>query len=108
MLHTGPAQSLFKQEYYYSLKNALKPDGILCSQGECQWLHIDLIKKVMNFCHQLFPVAHYAYTTIPTYPSGQIGFILCSNSKVSLCAVYPRICVPQGFILGPLLFITMY
>ena len=79
---TGPAKSLFKQEYYHSLKKSLKPDGILCSQGECQWLHIDLIKTVMDFCRQLFPVVRYAYTTIPTYPSGQIGFILCSNSKV--------------------------
>jgi len=25
----------------------------------------------------VFPVAEYAYTTIPTYPSGQIGFMVC-------------------------------
>lgn len=25
----------------------------------------------------MFPVAEYAYTTIPTYPSGQIGFMVC-------------------------------
>jgi len=24
-------------------------------------------------------VAEYAYTTIPTYPSGQIGFMVCSK-----------------------------
>ena len=76
---------MFEQGYYHKLKMALKPDGILCAQGECQWLHIELIKTMMNFCRQLFPITRYAYTTIPTYPSGQIGFILCSNSKVSLC-----------------------
>ncbi|XP_065889956.1 spermidine synthase-like [Dysidea avara] len=77
----GPAKSLFAVEYYQSIKEALKPDGVLCCQGECQWLHLDLIKNIMSFCRDMFPVTSYAYTTIPTYPSGQIGFILCSNSK---------------------------
>lgn len=27
----------------------------------------------------MFPVAEYAYTSIPTYPSGQIGFMVCSK-----------------------------
>ena len=38
---------------------------------------------MLEFCRGLFPVVSYGYTTIPTYPSGQIGFILCSNNKVS-------------------------
>ena len=50
--------------------------------GECIWLHIPLIKSVLEFCRKLFPIVSYGYTTIPTYPSGQIGFILCSKSKV--------------------------
>ena len=29
---------------------------------------------------QVFPTVDYAFTTIPTYPSGQIGFLLCSTS----------------------------
>ena len=28
-------------------------------------------------CQGIFPVAEYAWTTIPTYPSGQIGFMVC-------------------------------
>ena len=46
------------------------------------WLHTEVIKSVMNFCKEDYPVVDYGYTTIPTYPSGQIGFILCSLSKV--------------------------
>ncbi|KAJ8320706.1 hypothetical protein KUTeg_002293 [Tegillarca granosa] len=46
--------------------------------GECLWLHLDLIKGMQEFCHSLYPVVDYCFTTIPTYPSGQIGFILCS------------------------------
>lgn len=36
-----------------------------------------------QFCKSLFPVVDYAYCTIPTYPSGQIGFMLCSKDPVS-------------------------
>jgi spermidine synthase len=28
-------------------------------------------------CKEVFPNVEYAYTTIPTYPSGQIGFMVC-------------------------------
>ncbi|KAK2501451.1 LOW QUALITY PROTEIN: hypothetical protein MC885_000674 [Smutsia gigantea] len=76
----GPAESLFKESYYQLMKMALKEDGILCCQGECQWLHLDLIKEMRQFCKSLFPVVDYAYCTIPTYPSGQIGFMLCSKN----------------------------
>lgn len=74
----GPASSLFEKSYYELMKKALKPNGIVCCQGECLWLHLDLIKGMQEFCHSLYPVVDYCFTTIPTYPSGQIGFILCS------------------------------
>lgn len=77
----GPAESLFQESYYELMKKALKPDGLLCCQGECLWLHIPLIKSVLDFCRRLFPSVSYGYTTIPTYPGGQIGFILCSKNK---------------------------
>ena len=55
----------------------------LCFSGECLWLHIELIRDMMLFCKELFPVVDYGYCTVPTYPSGQIGFILCSKNPVS-------------------------
>lgn len=39
------------------------------------------------FCKTLFPVVEYAYGTIPTYPSGQIGFMLCSKNPVSVSLI---------------------
>ncbi|XP_072047273.1 spermidine synthase-like [Amphiura filiformis] len=76
----GPAEALFEEPYYQLMKEALKPGGIICTQGECVWLHMDLIKKMHKFCRRLYKVVDYAYCTIPTYPSGQIGFMLCSTS----------------------------
>ena len=32
-------------------------------------------------CKSIFPTVKYAFTTIPTYPSGQIGFIVASNDE---------------------------
>lgn len=79
----GPAESLFQPTFFELLKTALKPDGIICSQGECVWLHLDIIRDVLKRLSKLFPVVDYAYTTIPTYPSGQIGFFMCSKNPAT-------------------------
>ncbi|KAJ5985944.1 hypothetical protein N7522_013140 [Penicillium canescens] len=51
--------------------------GSVLRSSENQWLHLDLIADLKKSCKEVFPVAEYAYTTIPTYPSGQIGFMVC-------------------------------
>lgn len=60
--------------------NALRPGGVVCTQGECQFLHLDLIRKVMGDAQELYPVVDYAYSTVPTYPDGQIGYILAHKA----------------------------
>ncbi|XP_035697345.1 spermidine synthase-like [Branchiostoma floridae] len=76
----GPAEALFQKSYYELMKEALRPGGIVCTQGECMWLHLDLIRDMQDFCGSLYPHVAYSYCTIPTYPSGQIGFVLCSTN----------------------------
>ncbi|PON29304.1 spermidine-3 [Trichoderma gamsii] len=74
----GPAESLFKKPYFQLLHDALREGGVITTQGsENQWLHLPLITQLKKDCKEIFPVAEYAYTTIPTYPSGQIGFMVC-------------------------------
>ncbi|RKP35652.1 putative spermidine synthase [Dimargaris cristalligena] len=73
----GPAESLYQAGYYELMYRALRPGGIICTQGECQWLHLPLIKNVLEFSRRIYPSVGYAFTSIPTYPSGQIGFIIC-------------------------------
>eukprot|EP00128_Syssomonas_multiformis_P010053 Colp12_sorted_trinity150504_noHs@6893 len=74
----GPATTLFGETYYNLMKNALAPGGIVCAQGECVWLHLDMIADMVKFCKDIYKVVDYSYTCIPTYPSGQIGLLLCS------------------------------
>lgn len=76
----GPAVCLFQKPYYEALKEALNPGGIICSQGESIWYDLNLIKDMVDMCQTLFPVVNYASIYTPTYPSGQIGFLLCSLS----------------------------
>jgi spermidine synthase len=45
------------------------------------WLSLDIIKKLVRFSKDIFSSVDYCYTTIPTYPGGQIGFLLCSAGK---------------------------
>ncbi|PGH13965.1 spermidine synthase [Polytolypa hystricis UAMH7299] len=74
----GPAEGLFQKPYFELLNDALREGGVVSTQGsENQWLHISLITELKKICREVFPVAEYAYTTIPTYPSGQIGFMIC-------------------------------
>lgn len=75
----GPAQALFEKPYFQLLHDALAEGGSISTQGECLWLHLPLIRELNQMTGGLFPVAEYGYTTIPTYPSGQIGFVLCSK-----------------------------
>ena len=49
--------------------------------AENQWLHLSLITDLKKSCREVFPTVEYAYTTIPTYPSGQIGFMVCCKDK---------------------------
>ena len=78
----GPAAVLFQRPFYEAVHRALRPGGVMCTQGESLWLHLDIIKEVAAECRKVFQggVVRYAFTTIPTYPSGQIGFMLCSKA----------------------------
>ena len=43
------------------------------------WLHSEIIKKLVTDARVIFPTVKYAFTTIPTYPCGQIGFVVASK-----------------------------
>ncbi|KAH0835435.1 Saccharopine dehydrogenase-domain-containing protein [Lanmaoa asiatica] len=75
----GPAECLFQKPYFKLLHDALAPGGQISTQAECLWLHLPLISRLLTMTREIFPNSQYAFTTIPTYPSGQIGFILCSK-----------------------------
>jgi spermidine synthase len=76
----GPAATIFNKAYYEKVFKALRPGGIICSQGESYWLHPDIIIRLRNIMKDVgFPVVEYATIQIPTYPFGSIGCLIGSN-----------------------------
>ncbi|XP_024023875.1 spermidine synthase 1 [Morus notabilis] len=76
----GPAEELFKKPFFETVARALRPGGVVCTQAESIWLHMHIIEDIVANCRHIFKGSvNYAWTTVPTYPSGVIGFMLCST-----------------------------
>lgn len=77
----GPAECLFQKPYYEALYEALRPGGIICSQAESYWFELPLIQKLFKICKGIYKTVSYGSISVPSYPSGQIGFLLCCKDK---------------------------
>ena len=77
----GPGEALFQSPFYEKMKTALKPDGIIATQGESFMLHGDVVQSLMEICGNLFEYAAYACILVPTYPGGHIGTCVCGMSR---------------------------
>lgn len=81
----GPAESLFQESYFELMRKALKPGGIVCSQGGTYWTDLDHVKQTLTYCKKQFPAVGYASIHVPSYPSGQIGFVIgCLDKDAKL------------------------
>jgi spermidine synthase len=86
----GPATSLFQPTFYESMHEALRDQGIICMQAESMWIHLDLISDLVACCDDMFDHAEYASTMVPTYPCGQIGFVLARKGNRRSCRSIAR------------------
>ncbi|KAI5065370.1 hypothetical protein GOP47_0020065, partial [Adiantum capillus-veneris] len=88
----GPAQQLFEKPFFDLVARALRPGGVLCTQTESLWLHMHTIQDLAAVCKQTFKGSiNYAWTSVPTYPSGVIGLMLCSTEVLQFGDAYGRI-----------------
>lgn len=78
----GPAEVLFQNDYYRQLSECLRSGGIICSQAETFWYDMEVIKNLFTIAKNHFKTVSYAYTLVPSYPSGQIGFLICNKDKI--------------------------
>ncbi|KAF9559191.1 hypothetical protein EC968_006670 [Mortierella alpina] len=72
---TWPALETFHIEY--EIENIQRDD-----RSECIWLRMPIIKEVMGFSRKLLPHVEYGFMTIPTYPCGQIGLMVCTKDPI--------------------------
>lgn len=75
----GPAEALFKENFYRDLKGAVNEEGIVVTQSESMYYYQSLIRDMAAFNRRIYPVSEYYNTNVPTYPSGVIGFSFLSK-----------------------------
>ena len=75
----GPAVELFSGEFYRSIYNALKPDGLFVAQTESPFFNADLITSCHQKISQVFPLTKLYLASVPTYPSGLWSFTMGSK-----------------------------
>ncbi len=75
----GPAEVLFSEDFYISMKDSLKEDGIATTQSESFYYHGDIVNRLTGFAKKHYKMPAYYFTVVPTYPSGIIGFTFCSK-----------------------------
>jgi len=77
----GPAEGLFRKEFYADCYKALKDDGILTIQSESPW--IEHLQPVITRAHQdlksLFPIVMPYTAAIQTYQAGLWLFQMASK-----------------------------
>lgn len=75
----GPAQGLFTRDFYQSVREALKEDGLFTAQTESPFINQGLIREVFASIRFFFPITKLFWANIPTYPGGSWSFTLGSN-----------------------------
>lgn len=74
----GPGEALFEQPFYENLKQALRPGGVVATQGESFFLHQECVENLIKITQALFPVQGFANVLVPSYPGGHIGVCMAS------------------------------
>merc|ERR1712071_42941 len=77
----GPAASLFQESYFQLLRKALRPSGIVCSQGENMWFHGDLIKPLVKSCKTLYPVVDYPTLALQLIQAGKLDLFCAASTQ---------------------------
>lgn len=105
----GPGAALFTQSFHAAVARVLRPGGVASFQAECMWIHLDTITNMASSCAKAFGTGStrmYASVSVPTYPCGQIGFILCSKPEAASSSTIdfsvPQRDVNKHSSLGPL------
>jgi len=76
----GPAKSLFEKGFFETCRKALGNKGVVSSQAESIWLHLDFIASICPALKEVWTSVNYSYISVPTYPSGGIGFFVCGKN----------------------------
>jgi len=77
----GPAASLFEESYFGLMRNALKPGGIVCSQGSSFWIDSSHVAHTMDACRRHFVNTSYATVSSIDSPLSQLIHVSISTCR---------------------------
>ncbi|SNX55408.1 polyamine aminopropyltransferase [Thermoanaerobacterium sp. RBIITD] len=75
----GPAVGLFTIDFYKSVYECLKEDGIIVAQTESPFIYGKLINKLSKMFKEIYPIVKPYICTIPTYPGSLWTFTMGSK-----------------------------
>jgi len=75
----GPAVGLFTEDFYRSVYDCLRDDGIIVAQTESPFIYGSLINKLSKMFKKIYPIVKPYICTIPTYPGHLWTFTMGSK-----------------------------
>lgn len=75
----GPAEALFKRNFYQKVKASLKENGIMAAQTESPFLQEEYFRTAVREVKAVFKNSKTYLAFIPTYPAGMWSFTIASD-----------------------------
>jgi len=75
----GPAEGLFRRDFYEDASGALKDDGIFTAQTESPFFNGKLIRDIGRVTKEIYAKSSLYCASIPVYPSGLWSFMAGSK-----------------------------
>ncbi|MFY9140465.1 MAG: polyamine aminopropyltransferase [Thermacetogeniaceae bacterium] len=75
----GQAGRLFSGDFYRSIRDALRSEGLFSAQTESPFVNQELISRVYHEISSIFPITRMYLAPVPTYPSGIWSFTIGSK-----------------------------
>ena len=93
----GPAVGLFTREFYQSVYDALKEDGLFVAQTESPFFNQDIIPGIFKNIKSIFPITRMYLAFVPTYPGGIWSFTLGSKDYDPLSTLTQKTPIPTRY-----------
>ncbi|CAI0398680.1 unnamed protein product [Linum tenue] len=87
----GPNGDVVEDESFLrTVANALRPGGVMCCPADSLWSTGFSLPNVVAKCRKVFKGSvNYAWSSVPSYSSGMIGYMLCSKEGPSVDFKHP-------------------
>lgn len=93
----GPAVGLFTREFYQSIYDALKPDGLFVAQTESPFFNHDIIPDIFQSIAATFSITRMYLAFVPTYPGGIWSFTMGSKQYDPLSVLEQETTIPTRY-----------